>query len=1004
MQSNQQNKANTLSLSSIQSMLSDIINTKSNDDYFTVVHSIKEQNSLSKESITLFKEASLICRKSNEFIKAMIFYSKLDVIIDFFIELSTQKDNSYFFCEFSDFEDALFVLSDYFSKNIDKLSFFFNKAVSMNIYAMFPIFSLVLHNFTKTGRFEESKTLMGSMIDNKMEISTCAINNYIDFLCKNNQIENAQQIFEFLSTYQPILVSHCESYKFSKYILGIGINIVTYGTFIKWLCKSNNLELALYYYQFLKEKKYIKDEVIYNLLIDGCSKKGDLLTLKSVYIDMLSNNIKPTIVTFNTIIDAYVRAKDMDNAWNIFEDLLKNSIQPDNFTLSTLFRGIRLPSHRQYLNKGLDIVNSLSNSNQVADVILINVLLDSCIALKESKRIKEIFNEVREGKFKGVTPDIITYNTFMKGCAQMGLYNEVLEAFDELSNNPTIKPNDVTFNTMIDVFVRCNNMNKVWFIISKMKENNIKPDNFTYSTIIKGLNKNSNNTKENELELAFKLFDNVKKNSKPDEILYNCIMDACLRFGKIEKMLEIYDTMQFEGVKPSSITYGIVIKGYGMKGRLDKALQIYEQMKEEKIELSSVTYGCLINACIKNDNMYKVFELYEDLKRSGFVMNTILYTTLIKAYSRNKKIGKVLEIFETMKSNTNTLPNTITYNSVIDCCLKCGDYDSADKFFNEMLGLQDISPDIITFSTMIKGALRKGDFNKSMKYFDTMLTMNIKPDEVFLNSLLDGCDKLKQYQKGLCIFNKVKSLGVIPSMMSYSIMMKILGKLNNYEYSKTLLEEIKSTNNNLSLIIFTCYIKTCFSTGHIVDACDTFFSLSQFNITPDAIAFNTMINGIINTYTDDDYSNYLFTLIKMSVNQNIVLQRHYYISCIKYMKSFKNYKQANELGKYLEENEILEPRKQNGYNSIRSSNKKEKETTQVRNPLSSVWERKSNNNIYNDETGMNYEKKKKYSNYKGNHYKNYNVFNDNEEKGKSIKRNMFNTNQSENTNKKFNRF
>ena len=124
---------------------------------------------------------------------------------------------------------------------------------------------------------------------------------------------------------------------------------------------------------------------------------------------MLSNNIKPTIVTFNTIIDAYVRAKDMDNAWNIFEDLLKNSIQPDNFTLSTLFRGIRLPSHRQYLNKGLDIVNSLSNSNQVADVILINVLLDSCIALKESKRIKEIFNEVREGKFKGVTGTVARY-------------------------------------------------------------------------------------------------------------------------------------------------------------------------------------------------------------------------------------------------------------------------------------------------------------------------------------------------------------------------------------------------------------------------------------------------------------------------------------------------------------------------------------------------------------------------------------------------------------------
>ena len=48
MQSNQQNKSNTPSLSSIQSMISDIINTKSSEDYFTVVHSIKEQNSLSK--------------------------------------------------------------------------------------------------------------------------------------------------------------------------------------------------------------------------------------------------------------------------------------------------------------------------------------------------------------------------------------------------------------------------------------------------------------------------------------------------------------------------------------------------------------------------------------------------------------------------------------------------------------------------------------------------------------------------------------------------------------------------------------------------------------------------------------------------------------------------------------------------------------------------------------------------------------------------------------------
>ena len=46
-----------------------------------------------------------------------------------------------------------------------------------------------------------------------------------------------------------------------------------------------------------------------------------------------------------------------------------------------------------------------------------------------------------------------------------------------------------------------------------------------------------------ELDLAFKLFNHVRQISKPDEILYNCIMDACLRFNKIDKMLEMYEEM-----------------------------------------------------------------------------------------------------------------------------------------------------------------------------------------------------------------------------------------------------------------------------------------------------------------------------------------------------------------------------------------------------------------------------------------------------------------------------
>jgi len=40
------------------------------------------------------------------------------------------------------------------------------------------------------------------------------------------------------------------------------------------------------------------------------------------------------------------------------------------------------------------------------------------------------------------------------------------------------------------------------------------------------------------------LFETAKKYSKADEILYNCIMDACLRFGEIDKMLDVFEEMK----------------------------------------------------------------------------------------------------------------------------------------------------------------------------------------------------------------------------------------------------------------------------------------------------------------------------------------------------------------------------------------------------------------------------------------------------------------------------
>lgn len=50
-----------------------------------------------------------------------------------------------------------------------------------------------------------------------------------------------------------------------------------------------------------------------------------------------------------------------------------------------------------------------------------------------------------------------------------------------------LKPNDVTYNSLIDACVRSNQMREAWKLLNEMQVNNIVPDNFTFSTLIKGI-------------------------------------------------------------------------------------------------------------------------------------------------------------------------------------------------------------------------------------------------------------------------------------------------------------------------------------------------------------------------------------------------------------------------------------------------------------------------------------------------------------------------------------
>ena len=150
----------------------------------------------------------------------------------------------------------------------------------------------------------------------------------------------------------------------------------------------------------------------------------------------------------------------------------------------------------------------------------------------------------------------------------------------------------------------------------------------------------------------------------------------------------------------------------------------------------------------------------------------------------------------------------------------------------------------------------------------------IKLDCILLNTILDGCEKCNCYQEALDIFYLFKKRNVTVNMMTYSLLLKILGVIKDFDNSLKLFEEMKKDKNiTINLIIITCFIKTCVSTGHIKEALITFNSIKKYGLNPDTISYITVINGIIkNNYNSMEYAKEIIYLVKESINDGIIFQ------------------------------------------------------------------------------------------------------------------------------------
>lgn len=96
-------------------------------------------------------------------------------------------------------------------------------------------------------------------------------------------------------------------------------------------------------------------------------------------------------------------------------------------------------------------------------------------------------------------------------------------------------------------------MSEAWKFFNQMRGNGLKPDNFTCSTLIKGIKPSAKQLSQGiqrgarpDMLVAFDLLDQMVNcpsqfREWPDEVLYNCMIDMCVRFRDLPRAIQLFN-------------------------------------------------------------------------------------------------------------------------------------------------------------------------------------------------------------------------------------------------------------------------------------------------------------------------------------------------------------------------------------------------------------------------------------------------------------------------------
>ncbi|KAA0038111.1 hypothetical protein IC582_007955 [Cucumis melo] len=346
-----------------------------------------------------------------------------------------------------------------------------------------------------------------------------------------------------------------------------------------------------------------------NELIDGVLKRvrfshgNPLQTLEFFNYTATRRGFYHTSYSVDTMLYILGRGRKFNLIWDVLVDVkLKDpSLISVRTVMVVLGRIAKVCSVRQTVES----FRKFKKFVPEFDVTCFNALLRTLCQEKSMMDARNVYHGLKS-KFR---PNLQTFNILLSGWKS----SEEAEGFFDEMIEMGVKPDVVSYNSLVDVYCKNREMDKAFKVVEKMRDEDIPADVITYTSIIGGLGLIGQPDKARNILKEMKEY-----GCYPDVAAYNAtIRNFCIA-KRLHEAFDLLDEMVNKGLSPNATTYNLFFRIFFWSNDLKSAWNLYRRMMDT---------GCLPNtqSCLFLVRLFKKYEkedmaleLWNDMIQKGF--------------------------------------------------------------------------------------------------------------------------------------------------------------------------------------------------------------------------------------------------------------------------------------------------------------------------------------------------------------------------------------------------